>query len=242
VTAEQLFAGDGENPDAARLRGERDRAVAARDAALVDLGNAEVSLRAARRQITVLKRALHERETGGEWGAEIAELFSYWQWRCQHPRAKLDVKRAAALRARLNAGHSVADVMEAIDGAALDPFVDGKGKRHDELELVCRDEVKFDSFRGRRVAALERQHSHPLLPMLKQACLPAGAEDAVFDPVERAWLFKCPVCRFHWDDPGYTPLHVAKQGVWCTAMCVPPAPTVEQVKTAIVLPPREKAV
>lgn len=173
----------------------------------IDTENAEVSLRVARRQITVLKAQLEAEVKSGEFEQEIQHAFDYWKEACNHPRSKLDVKRASAIRARLTAGHSLDDVKEAIEGAADSAYVDVKGVCHDDIELICRDEVKFDSFRKRRRAKLEKLKARPeaLLERLK-----AYDRHYVHDELLELYRFKCPVCQ-----EGEWPLEVSLDHVDC---------------------------
>lgn len=80
---------------------------------------------------------------------DARELFSYWQTKCR-PAAKPVAKRMAAVHARLAEGYTVEQIRAAIDGAAIAPFIGDDGRRHDDLELICRNGVKLDSFIGRR--------------------------------------------------------------------------------------------
>jgi len=83
------------------------------------------------------------------WAAEISELFAFWQQQCGHPHAKLTSDRRTKIRARLSDGYTVEDVRRAIGGAAVAAFVDDRGKRHDDLELICRNGSKLESFMAR---------------------------------------------------------------------------------------------
>jgi hypothetical protein len=91
---------------------------------------------------------LHGRATAGQ-GRDIEEqLFTYWQERCDHPDAKFSSDRRAKVRARLRE-YSPDQIRTAIDGAAVAAFVDERGKRHDDLELICRSGSKLEDFVGR---------------------------------------------------------------------------------------------
>jgi len=173
----------------------------------IDLENAEVSLRVSRATITKLKAQLEAEVKSGEFEQEIQHAFDYWREVCNHPRSKLDAKRATAIRNRFAAGHSLDDLKEAIDGAADSAYVDPKGVVHDDIELICRDEVKFDSFRRRRQAKLERLKAKPeaLLERLK-----AYDRLHVHDELLDIHRFKCPVCQ-----EGEWPLEVSGDRVDC---------------------------
>jgi hypothetical protein len=53
----------------------------------------------------------------------------------------------------LKEGVSAEEVRTAIAGAAKAAFVDDNGRRHDDIELICRNRVKLDSF-------IARAHAH----------------------------------------------------------------------------------
>ena len=105
----------------------------------------------------------------------------------------------------------------AIDGAAFDAFVDEKGKRHDGISLICRDEDSFDRMRDRwRGAVLGGK----LSVVLGSYCLPEGQAGPEFDVMEQAWRFKCPVCRMGWERDDVLPLLVSRDGsCFCQAAC-----------------------
>lgn len=122
----------------------------ARDAALVDLENAEADLRSLRRRERWLERELGRANApdSGEW-VVIRRLFAYWQDACRRPRSKLTDDRVQAIRARLRDGYGEARIRQAIDGAARAAFVDARGKRHDDIALICRGGEKLEAFEER---------------------------------------------------------------------------------------------
>lgn len=79
----------------------------------------------------------------------VAELFDHWRTVCQHPQAKPTAERLRAIRARLADGYTPGQIRQAIDGAARAPFVDQRGKRHDDLTLICRNGSKLEDFMDR---------------------------------------------------------------------------------------------
>lgn len=194
----------------------------------VDLANAEASLRVERRKVTELRKRLEDQATGEDFAPEIQAAFAYWKVRCGHPRAKLGLERAAAVKARLKSGHSLLDVMRAIDGAAWDAFVNVEtGKKYDELELICRNEVKFDRFEEVWRSIVSRgKVSRPLTAY----CLPAGVSEPEFDFMDKCWRFKCPVCRFGWD-VDHRPLAIGRDYLFCSGLCV--GLTLEDVREAL---------
>lgn len=86
--------------------------------------------------------------------AILRALFDYWQTRCRassSPPPKFTSERRQKLAARLREGYDPDDIRRAIDGAAVGAFVDDKGKRFDDLELICRNGSKLESFMARAV-------------------------------------------------------------------------------------------
>lgn len=73
-------------------------------------------------------------------------LFEYWRERCGHPQAKPTRERLSKIRGRRNEGYSDEQIREAIDGAARAAFVNDAGKRFDDVELICRNGSKLESF------------------------------------------------------------------------------------------------
>lgn len=85
--------------------------------------------------------------------SEARDLFAYWQQQCRHPSAVLDGKRRGAIESRLRDGFTVSQIQSAIRGAAKAPYVDPNGKRFDDIELICRNASKLESFIERDTAA-----------------------------------------------------------------------------------------
>lgn len=217
-----------------RLRGEVERLRAGIQLLQVDIDNVNVDLAVKRRQITDLKNQVAGRVKSGQHGEEVQAAFDYWRLRCNHPRARLDHKRAKALETRLRirveqGEDPLREVMRAIDGAAFDAFVDEKGKRHDGISLICRDEDSFDRMRDRWAGTVQRGK---LSVVLSAYCLPGGQLGPEFDVTEQAWRFRCPVCRMGWEHEDYLPLLVSPHLVYCEGACV--GLTVEKIRAALV--------
>ena len=87
---------------------------------------------------------------------QVGELFAYWRERCGHPNALPSDNRKRKVKARLREGYTAEQIRCGIDGAAKAPFVSDDGRRHDDLELICRNASKLDSFIERGVKAAER--------------------------------------------------------------------------------------
>lgn len=80
----------------------------------------------------------------------VQTIFDFWVVMCKSgsARAKMGPARVKKILERINRdtpGSTPAEFMKAIIGAAHDPFVKG-GKIFNDLELICRDEAKFDTF------------------------------------------------------------------------------------------------
>lgn len=160
------------------------------DALHVDFENLQTELIAKRRIIAALQRELNRQHGAEKFDAEVKELFAYWQETCDHPRAKLGEKRKKVILARLRDGYTVQQIQTAIDGAARHAF-EKAGKRYDDIELICRDEVKLESFMERAGAVAADSPPPVVARALEQAYGPAGVVPATGE----RWL-TCPCC---WD-------------------------------------------
>lgn len=146
---------------------------------LCDLSNAETDLVAKRNEIQRLKAELNKVTNPPKLG-DADEVFAYWRRTCRgdNPRVVFGPKRREKVTARLREGYSVAELKQAVDGAYTHPFVNEHGKVFDELELICRDEVKADDFMARGDPA-------GLLEYLRAFCQPIimGATILSFCPI-----------------------------------------------------------
>lgn len=128
-----------ECPDCERLRRALDAALAENEVIKADLDQKRRMLRTRRKEE---RKALAEAAL-----REQAEpLFAYWQEQCDHPRAKFGPAVQKALYGALELGFTQREIAEAIKGAAVAAWVDERGKRHDGLPLICRDEEKLRDF------------------------------------------------------------------------------------------------
>lgn len=87
----------------------------------------------------------HKTQEDPPSGDGVLEIFDYWREKCCHLGSTLDAKRRRLIAARLRET-SPERVRTAIDGAAAAAFVDGRGVRHDDIALICRDNEKLDLF------------------------------------------------------------------------------------------------
>lgn len=77
------------------------------------------------------------------------QVFDHWTTTCGHLNAKPTRDRRAKVIARQREGYTLDDIKRAIDGAAVGAFVNDAGKRFDDLELICRNGSKLESFIAR---------------------------------------------------------------------------------------------
>ncbi|MFZ1694203.1 MAG: hypothetical protein WAT74_13470 [Flavobacteriales bacterium] len=94
----------------------------------------------------------------GATNDEVCELFAFWQQATNHPQAKLTDDRRRKIRARLAEGYTAGQIRKAIEGAAIAAFVKD-GVKYDDLELICRNGTKLESF-------IDRATATPVSPMM----------------------------------------------------------------------------
>jgi hypothetical protein len=114
-----------------------------------------VNLTGTSQEVPLSGPGLGEVDEGGELKDEVdvrartvSELFAYWQQQCGHPHAMLSTERRRKIAGRLREGITPQQVREAIEGARIGAVVSGK-KRFDDIELICRNAAKLESFIGR---------------------------------------------------------------------------------------------
>lgn len=91
---------------------------------------------------------------------EIEQIFERWKATMGHPRARLDPKRAKAIRGMLMVGYSAEDLELAIFGCSISPFHQGqndRSTRFDDIALICRDAEHVDKFIGLAEKAAARK-------------------------------------------------------------------------------------
>jgi hypothetical protein len=103
--------------------------------------------RVLRQRDTLLRNRDQERRQDPQ-RALVLEVFEHWQKRCAHPNARFDGRRFDLIKGRLRQ-FSVAELKMAIDGAAVDAYVDSKGKRHDRLGLIFESAERVEDFANR---------------------------------------------------------------------------------------------
>lgn len=127
---------------------------------LIDLENAEIQMRTMRREIGRLKGEL-ARERAQDPQMDAAErVFEYWRKRLRPNAKAFGADRQKAVLGRLNEGRTEVELKQAIEGARIGAFTDEKGKRHDDLELICRSDryvLRFIDIFERASAEAERR-------------------------------------------------------------------------------------
>lgn len=107
----------------------------------------EADLRSKRATITRLK---NEADGAGRKPTdEEIGIFDYWRCATGHTQAVFTPKRLRAVR-KIREQYPDDRILRAIDGAAAAPNVnDRTGEVYDDLELICRDGTKLESFEKR---------------------------------------------------------------------------------------------
>lgn len=130
-------------------------AIALEDRDLADRECRRLRLEAAR-----LRKELQDVREADPKSQLIREVCDYWVktlGKTKRTKTPTNGARWIKVRARLNDNFTAADLKKAIDGCALMPFVGPHGrqptetsgaKRHDDLELICRDETTVERFIG----------------------------------------------------------------------------------------------
>jgi hypothetical protein len=114
-----------------------------------DLENAEADLRKARRRIKALEADKEKERQLYAHRMLVEGIFDFWRDCTGHAKSRLDGDRFDVIRARIEDGYTEEDCRLAILGAAVDPFVDPKRKRHDGIGLVFRNGEKLEDFANR---------------------------------------------------------------------------------------------
>ena len=95
----------------------------------------------------------------------VSEVFEFWQTLLNHPRSKLDPKRAKLIKAALKLGYTVEDLKSAISGCSKTPHNMGKndnGQKYDDISLILRDAGQIDRFIGNDEQAPVQQQAQPM--------------------------------------------------------------------------------
>lgn len=100
------------------------------------------------RQIKAFKKDREKERLGDPQRDVIVNVFDYWREKCGHPNARFDGKRFDLIQNRLKQ-FTPDELRMAVDGAAVDAYVDSKGKRHDRLGLVFESAERVEDFCNR---------------------------------------------------------------------------------------------
>ena len=103
---------------------------------------------------------------------EVGTAFAYWQAALNHPTAKLTPKRKKLIEARLKDGYTLVDIQKAIDGCRASPFHMGQnegGTVYDDIELICRNGEKLESFISRSNGNGQARVTHKETPNQRAA-------------------------------------------------------------------------
>lgn len=132
--------------------------------------NLEKELRFKRLQLGQAYKKLDQQQDADEHSDEAQQVFDLWiEVTGRTRRTTFNRERKTPVLARLK-DYGVKDVMDAVRGAGIDPYV-RDGKRYDDLELICRNGKKLEIFRDRWLAhkekeRKERQGQRPLDTLL----------------------------------------------------------------------------
>lgn len=77
----------------------------------------------------------------------VIQIFEYWQKVFNKPKTKLDAKRKSKIKSRLADGRTLTEIQTAIDNCSKSEFHITNG--HIDIELICRDDSKLESFLSR---------------------------------------------------------------------------------------------
>lgn len=128
--------------------------------ALEDRDLADREIRRLRREADVLRRELQQVREEDPKSQMIRDVCDYWMQalgKTKRTKCPTNGARWNKVRSRMNDGYTAAQLKRAIDGCARFPFVGPRGrqpdeqsgaKRHDDLELICRDETTVERFIG----------------------------------------------------------------------------------------------
>ena len=112
---------------------------------------------------------------------EVEQVFERWKTTMAHKRARLDPKRAKAIRGMLAVGYTVEDLELAIFGCSVSPFHQGQNDRatkFDDITLICRDAEHVDKFIAQAEAVMAKRTARMAQPAPRMSDKPASAVPA----------------------------------------------------------------
>jgi hypothetical protein len=107
------------------------------------------------RNIAAMKKDKERERESYRQRARVEGLWQMYQEIVGKKSSKLGAARFDAIKRMVELGYTDEHFECAFYGAKVDPFVDAKGRRFDELELVCRNEAKIESFANKGAAAVK---------------------------------------------------------------------------------------
>jgi hypothetical protein len=148
-----------ESPEVIRLKKALELAHGEHERMAADILGLERDLKAKRSRITFLENELAERHRSDAFYGQALELFEFWRQHCRPKARTFSDDRLKNVLARLKEKREGSDeqaysqrfIAKAILGAKYCAFVDRQGKRHDDLELICRNGRKLEDFADRYV-------------------------------------------------------------------------------------------
>jgi hypothetical protein len=131
------------------------------------------------------KRGMSSSRSTARFDEGAREVFEYWQVKCNHPDARFDGDRKAAIVRPLKQGRTVAELKQAVLGCSLTPYnqghnnkgPNGQGKKFDSVSLIFRNAAHIEEFiaTAEQFEQSEREPEHQ------------GAEDPNADIREKIW-------------------------------------------------------
>jgi hypothetical protein len=208
-----------------------------RDILTQDVGNLEQELRGKRQLVKDLRS--QGDETNTELDKAAKEVYAYWRQKLRPSARAFGADRKKAVTGRLREyapnlradklHEGVGELKRAIDGAQIGAYVDNRGVRHDDLELICRSPKYVEKFiaiadaasqpretaqEGSETYLWTRQWSRNRRALLKALQVAFGKGH---DDYDGAIYFPCPKCL---NDP-LTTVRIAAPGAYgVIARCV----------------------
>ena len=108
--------------------------------------------------LTINHKPVNSKNTKSDEEDLIDQVFTYWQKVFNKNRTKLDAKRKSKIKARLADGRTLIEIQTAIDNCSKSEFHTTNG--HIDIELICRDDSKFESFLSRSNKPIQPQNNN----------------------------------------------------------------------------------
>jgi len=100
------------------------------------------------REVKRLKAKLAKETFEGLFSGPAKQLGKYWIIRSgrKGTKTKIAEKRMKAMEHMLRLGYTPMYIARGIDGIVEYGYIDEKGKKFDDIELLCRDECKLENY------------------------------------------------------------------------------------------------